>query len=169
MNICLGKKIRLAWNLFPKSNVHLTRYYSKLSNSLVITKDRCWCLFRDRQPETVFVPQMFVPENGRRARLCSRANHFHYSIEKRCCQLGRFVSFNEIHVLYTVMYNGYFLDFMCFGIIFDVLYSFTFLRPTSFFYSQWRSIRRGHRGLSKGFRPVPGLCQSTLQPRHQLY
>ena len=37
----------------------------------------------------------------RRARLHSRAQDFHYSIEKRCGQLGRFVSFNEIHVLYT--------------------------------------------------------------------
>ena len=36
----------------------------------------------------------------RRARLRSRANDFHYSIEKRCGQLARFVSFNEIHVIY---------------------------------------------------------------------
>ena len=35
----------------------------------------------------------------RRALLHSRANYFHFSIEKRCGKLGRFVSFNEIHVL----------------------------------------------------------------------
>ena len=32
----------------------------------------------------------------RRARLRSRAHGFHYSIEKRCSKLGRYVSFNEI-------------------------------------------------------------------------
>ena len=37
-----------------------------------------------------------------RARLRSRAHEFHYSIEKRCGKLGRYVSFNEIHVLYSV-------------------------------------------------------------------
>ena len=37
----------------------------------------------------------------RRARLRSRAHDFHCSIEKRCDKLGRYVSFNEIHVLYT--------------------------------------------------------------------
>ena len=38
----------------------------------------------------------------RRARLRSRSHDFHYSIEKRCCKLERYVSFNEIHVvLYT--------------------------------------------------------------------
>ena len=31
-----------------------------------------------------------------------RAHDFHYSIEKRCYKLGRYVSFNEIHVLYSV-------------------------------------------------------------------
>ena len=36
----------------------------------------------------------------RRARLRSCAHDFHYSIEKRCGKLGRYVSFNEIHVLY---------------------------------------------------------------------
>ena len=36
-----------------------------------------------------------------RARLRSRAHDFHCSIEKRCGKLGRYVSFNEIHVLYT--------------------------------------------------------------------
>ena len=33
----------------------------------------------------------------RRARLRSRAHDFHYSIEKRCGELGRYVSFDEIH------------------------------------------------------------------------
>ena len=37
----------------------------------------------------------------RRERLRLRAHDFHYSIEKRCGKLGRCVSFNEIHVLYT--------------------------------------------------------------------
>ena len=36
----------------------------------------------------------------RRVRLRSRAYDFHCSIEKRCGKLGRYVSFNEIHVLY---------------------------------------------------------------------
>ena len=65
-----------------------------------------------RQPETEFVPQMFVPENGQSwqrvgcllfqasARLRSCAHYFHYSIQKRCGKLGRYVSFNEIHGLY---------------------------------------------------------------------
>ena len=35
----------------------------------------------------------------RRARLRSRAHDFHYSIEKRCDKLGRYVSFNEIHAV----------------------------------------------------------------------
>ena len=37
----------------------------------------------------------------RRARLRSCAHDFHYSIEKRCGKLGHYVSFNEIHVLYS--------------------------------------------------------------------
>ena len=74
----------------------------------------------NREPETVFIPQMFIAENGqswqrvgcllfrRRASLRSRAHDFHYSIEKRCGKLGRYVSFNEIHVLYCdiTMHNG---------------------------------------------------------------
>ena len=68
----------------------------------------------NRRPETVFVPQMLVPENGchgnalavfffrRCARLRSRAQDFHCSIEKRCSKLGRYVSFTEIHVLYGI-------------------------------------------------------------------
>ena len=36
----------------------------------------------------------------RRVRLRSRAHDFHYSIQKRCSKLGRYVSLNEIHVLY---------------------------------------------------------------------
>ena len=62
----------------------------------------------------MFVPQMFVPQMkmgshgnalavsffSRRARLRSRAPNFYYSIEKRCSKLGRYVSFNEIHVFY---------------------------------------------------------------------
>ena len=36
----------------------------------------------------------------RRARLRSRVHDFHCSIEKRLGELGRYVSFNEIHVLY---------------------------------------------------------------------
>ena len=36
----------------------------------------------------------------RRARLRSRANDFHYSIEKRYGKLERYVSFHKIHVLY---------------------------------------------------------------------
>ena len=36
-----------------------------------------------------------------RARLRSRAFDFHYSSEKRCGKLGRYFSFNEIHVLYN--------------------------------------------------------------------
>ena len=39
----------------------------------------------------------------RRARLRSRAHYFHCSTEKRCGQLGRYVSLNEIHVLYCDM------------------------------------------------------------------
>ena len=39
----------------------------------------------------------------RRARMSSRAYEFHYSIEKRCGKLGRYVSFNENHVLYCNM------------------------------------------------------------------
>ena len=35
------------------------------------------------------------------ARLRSSAHDFHYIIEKRCGKLGRYVSFNEIHVLYS--------------------------------------------------------------------
>ena len=35
---------------------------------------------------------------SRRARLRSRAYDFQYIIEKRCGKLGRYVSFNEIHV-----------------------------------------------------------------------
>ena len=66
--------------------------------------------FRSPQPETLFVSQMFVPENGRhgnalavsflrrRVRLRSRTYHFHCSIEKRCGKLGHYVSFTEIHV-----------------------------------------------------------------------
>ena len=38
------------------------------------------------------------------ARLRSRAHDFHYSIEKRCGKLERYVTFNEIHVLYTDRY-----------------------------------------------------------------
>ena len=71
----------------------------------------------NRQPETVFVPQMFVPENGRygnalavsffrrRARLRSRAHDFHCSFEKRCGKLGRYVSFTEFHALYIAIVN----------------------------------------------------------------
>ena len=33
--------------------------------------------------------------------MCSRAHNFHFSIEKRCGKLGRYVSFIEIHVLYN--------------------------------------------------------------------
>ena len=36
----------------------------------------------------------------RRARLRSRSYDVRYIIEKRCGKLGRYVSFNEIHVLY---------------------------------------------------------------------
>ena len=36
----------------------------------------------------------------RRARLRSRAHDFHYSIKKIYGELGHFVSFDEIHVLY---------------------------------------------------------------------
>ena len=69
-------------------------------------------LLQYRQPDTVFVLQMFVPENGRhgnalavsffrrRVRLRSCAHDFQWSIEKRCGKLGRYVSFTEIHVLY---------------------------------------------------------------------
>ena len=68
-----------------------------------------------REPETVFVPQMVVPENRQswqcvgclffrlRARLRSRSWDFHYSIEKRCGKLGRYGSSNEIHVLYNAI------------------------------------------------------------------
>ena len=67
-----------------------------------------------RQPETVFVPQILkcsylkMGSHGNAltvsffrhcARLRSRAHDFHYSIEKRCGELGCYVSFNEIHVL----------------------------------------------------------------------
>ena len=38
----------------------------------------------------------------RLARLRSPAHDFHYSIEKRCGKLGRYVSFNKIHVLYCI-------------------------------------------------------------------
>ena len=44
---------------------------------------------------------MAVSYFRRRARLRSRAHDFHYSIQKRCRKLGRYVSFNEIHALYT--------------------------------------------------------------------
>ena len=36
-----------------------------------------------------------------RARLRSRAHDFHNTTEKRCGKLGRYVSFNEIRVLYN--------------------------------------------------------------------
>ena len=39
----------------------------------------------------------------RRAHLRSRAHDFHYSIEKRRGKIGRYVSFNEIHVLLLVL------------------------------------------------------------------
>ena len=35
----------------------------------------------------------------RRTRLRSSAHDFHFITEKRCGKLGRYVSFNEIHVL----------------------------------------------------------------------
>ena len=35
----------------------------------------------------------------RRARLRSGAHDFHYTIEKRCGKVGRYVSFNEIHLI----------------------------------------------------------------------
>ena len=42
------------------------------------------------------------------ARLRSRAYDFHYSTEKRCGNLGRYVSFNEIHVFYNMyVLNGF--------------------------------------------------------------
>ena len=44
----------------------------------------------------------------RRARLRSCAHYFHYSIQKRCGKLGRYVSFNEIHGLYDVPNFGRF-------------------------------------------------------------
>ena len=65
-----------------------------------------------REHETVFLPQMFVPENGQSfyrlcARLRSHLHGFHYSIENRFGELGHFVSFNEVHVLYTMFYVVY--------------------------------------------------------------
>ena len=62
----------------------------------------------NRQPEKVF-----VPENGQSWQrigcllfqaLSSCAHDFQYSTEKRCTQLGPFVSFNEINVLYIPRY-----------------------------------------------------------------
>ena len=66
-------------------------YNLKLANNLGKIYRPLNLAILNRQPETLFVPQMFVPE---------RAYDFHYSIEKRCGKLGRYVSFNEIHVLY---------------------------------------------------------------------
>ena len=37
----------------------------------------------------------------RRVHLRSRTHEFHYSPEKRCGKLGPYVSFNEIHLLYS--------------------------------------------------------------------
>ena len=42
---------------------------------------------------------------SRRSRLRSRAHDVQYSIQKRYSKLGRYVSFNEIHVLYTYHYR----------------------------------------------------------------
>ena len=44
----------------------------------------------------------------RQARLRSRAHYFHCSTEKRCGQLGRYVSSNEIHVLCFIPFAYYF-------------------------------------------------------------
>ena len=43
----------------------------------------------------------------RRARLRSRAHDFNHSIEKRCCKLGRYVSFIEINVLYFKQFTKF--------------------------------------------------------------
>ena len=40
-----------------------------------------------------------------RARLRSCALDFHYSVQKICGKLGRYISFNEIHVLYNGWLN----------------------------------------------------------------
>ena len=47
-------------------------------------------------------PASAVSYFRRCTRLRSRAHDFHYSIEKRRGKLGRYVSFNEIHVLYCM-------------------------------------------------------------------
>ena len=104
--------MKMCFNIFDLDQFFIRRglFYNKTTNiehvDVVFNTH-----FHYRQPETVFVPQMFVPENGRhgnalavsffrsRARLRSRAHDFHCSTEKRCGKLGRYVSFTEIHVL----------------------------------------------------------------------
>ena len=68
------------------------------------------CYQPNREPETVFVPQFFVPEIGQSWQrvgclffMASRAHDFHCSTEKRCGKLGRYVYFNKIHVLYVLI------------------------------------------------------------------
>ena len=39
-------------------------------------------------------------------RLRSHAHDFHYSIEKRCGKLGRYVTFNEIHILHSELFKS---------------------------------------------------------------
>ena len=62
----------------------------------------------------MFLPQMFVPQNGRSWHsvgsflfqgahaLALTPHDFHYSIENKCGKLGRYISFNEIHVLDSI-------------------------------------------------------------------